>query len=114
MVKESKELKVKQNPKQPQKFDFNESNHEVQKHSRKIKNEKYKQHQKEKNIYIDNSSEEKDDFDNNKFIPNDIEKNFEVFDLLNYKLRKNSKESEGYSTSNEDNKEKEKIKEKKN
>ena len=88
MVKESKELKVKQNPKQPQKFDFNESNHEVQKHSRKIKNEKYKQHQKEKNIYIDNSSEEKDDFDNNKFIPNDIEKNFEVFDLLNYKLKK--------------------------
>ena len=114
MVKESKNFNIEQDQKQTQKLNSKETSNEDQKHSKKIKKQKYKRPQKEKNIYIDNSSKIEEAFNNNKFISNDIRKKSEVFDLSNLKSRKNSKDSEEYSTSNEDNQKKEKMKEKKN
>ena len=45
--------------------------------------------------------------DQNKFISNASEKNFEFYELSKGKPRKNSKDSEGFSTSNEEHQEKE-------
>ena len=77
MVKESKNFNIEQDQKQTQKLNSKETSNEDQKHSKKIKKQKYKRPQKEKNIYIDNSSEIEEAFNNNKFISNDIRKEYE-------------------------------------